>query len=176
MNNNLVAMDFANYLIWSAKEKFNKGITNLQLQKFLYFAYVKYLIRNNEKLFNDPIEKWQYGPVVPSVYHSFKDYGFFEINEPKQEFDVNFIDGKLHLNEKKFDPSVIDSDHKLSSILNDVLVKWINLPAFKMVEETHKEPMWKNYQTQIMNGERGLQYTDDEIKRFFLKNNSDLPF
>ena len=45
-----------------------------------------------------------------------------------------------------------------------------------MVEETHKEPMWKNYQTQIMNGERGLQYTDDEIKKFFLKNNSDLPF
>ena len=143
MNNNLVAMDFANYLIWSAKEKFNKGITNLQLQKFLYFAYVKYLIRNNEKLFNDPIEKWQYGPVVPSVYHSFKDYGFFEINEPKQEFDVNFIDGKLHLNEKKFDPSVIDSDHKLSSILNDVLVKWIDLPAFKWLKKHIKNQCGK---------------------------------
>lgn len=167
-------MDIANYIIWFAKNKFQKGITNLQLQKILYFSYVDYLNRYDKKLFREPIEKWQYGPVVPAVYHSFKDYGFFNINEPKQEFEVEFVDGKLHLNEKKFDPSFIEKDTK--DLLDSVVNKWIEVPAFKMVEITHEEPMWKNYQSQILSGERSLQYSDEEIKSFYRSKKNEFFF
>jgi uncharacterized phage-associated protein len=33
------------------------------------------LAKFNEPLFEDDIEAWMYGPVIPSVYHHFKDYG-----------------------------------------------------------------------------------------------------
>lgn len=160
------AMYIANYIIWFAQRKFELGITNLQLQKILYFAYVQYLLTFDKKLFGEAIEKWQYGPVIPEVYHAFKDYGFYKINEPKQQFDVEFINGKLQLNEQPFDPSLLEHDDQTLTLINKVIHRWIKIPAFELVEITHAEPMWKNYQNQIINGEKSLIYTDQEIKQF----------
>ncbi|AOA58222.1 Panacea domain-containing protein [Acinetobacter larvae] len=177
MTKTYAAMDIANYIIWFANNSLELSITNLQLQKFLYFSYVEYLIGCNDRLFSDSIEKWQYGPVVPSVYHAFKDYGFFSISKPKEEFDVTFIDGRLQLIEKKFDPNLINSEFRVSSSIQKIINKWIEEDPFKMVEFTHKEPMWKDYEDRILSGERGLEYGDDEIKSFYQKESrSGLPF
>ena len=42
----------------------NNDLTNLKLQKILYFAQAEHLKKYNQKLFNQDIEAWQYGPVV----------------------------------------------------------------------------------------------------------------
>lgn len=51
------------------------GLTNLKLNKLLYFAQVESLRRRGVVLFEDAIEAWQYGPVVPAVYRAFKLFG-----------------------------------------------------------------------------------------------------
>lgn len=48
-------------------------ITPLKLQKLLYFFYVTYKSRTGRKLFDDSFEVWDYGPVVPIVYFSYKN-------------------------------------------------------------------------------------------------------
>lgn len=169
-------MDIANYIIYFSNTVLGKSVTNLQLQKFLYFSYVNNLTIRNVKIFSDPIEKWQYGPVVPSVYHSFKDYGFFGISEPKEEFGLTFNDGRLQLNEKKFDPSFIESDQETRNQIDSVVRKWIDEPPFKMVEFTHDEPMWKDYEEAIMRGQKGLQYGDKEIIAYYKSQKTELPF
>lgn len=50
-------------------------LTNMRLQKLLYFAQGWCLARYGKPLFNAPIEAWHYGPVVPEVYHHYKVFG-----------------------------------------------------------------------------------------------------
>ena len=75
------ALEIAGYFIHLANldivgiDKEAEGITNLKLQKVLYFAQAYYLGRFDRPLFDDDIEAWQYGPVVPAVYHAFSKYG-----------------------------------------------------------------------------------------------------
>ncbi len=70
------AQDVAKYLIFLAsqenKEKEREGVTNLKLQKVLYFAQAYYLAKLGKPLFSEKLEAWEYGPVVPNVYHKFK--------------------------------------------------------------------------------------------------------
>ena len=51
------------------------ALTNLALQKLLYFAHAIFLIRNRRPLLSGYFEAWKYGPVHPTVYMAFKDAG-----------------------------------------------------------------------------------------------------
>ena len=63
-------------------------ISNLKLQKLLYYAQGCYLAFYNRPLFNDELVAWEHGPVVESVYHEYKNNGgrgiesFGNIQEP----------------------------------------------------------------------------------------------
>ena len=50
-------------------------ISNLKLQKILYFAWIDYYKAKKEYLFDDYMCAWQLGPVVPDVYYRFCVYG-----------------------------------------------------------------------------------------------------
>jgi uncharacterized phage-associated protein len=50
-------------------------ITNLALQKLLYFAHSIHLVRTKMPLVSGYFEAWQYGPVHPSAYRAFKASG-----------------------------------------------------------------------------------------------------
>jgi uncharacterized phage-associated protein len=69
-------------------------ITNLKLQKLLYYAQAFYMVENNgEPLFSDDIEAWKYGPVVRTVYDKYKIFEYsFIITEVE---DLSFLNDKL---------------------------------------------------------------------------------
>ena len=78
------ALDVAQYIIYLASqnivdevkgEKVYEGITNLKLQKLLYFVQVYFLVKQNKPLFSQEFKAWQYGPVVEEVYQEYKRYG-----------------------------------------------------------------------------------------------------
>jgi uncharacterized phage-associated protein len=48
-------------------------ITNLKLQKLLYYAQAWHLALFSEPLFDEPIEAWVHGPVVPSIFRRYKE-------------------------------------------------------------------------------------------------------
>lgn len=51
-------------------------VTNLQLQKILYLAHMVFMGNNNGRpLIREGFEAWDYGPVVPALYHEAKKYG-----------------------------------------------------------------------------------------------------
>jgi uncharacterized phage-associated protein len=50
-------------------------VTNLKLQKLLYYAQAWHLVFfDGEPLFDDPIEAWVHGPVVPAIFRRYKEY------------------------------------------------------------------------------------------------------
>lgn len=83
----LKAIDVANFFIYLMPEADNE-ITNLKLNKLIYFAQGYNIQRHNKPLFKDEIQAWQYGPVVPSVYHEFKGYKNSHIPKPTKNFDI----------------------------------------------------------------------------------------
>ncbi len=45
------------------------------------------LFLNDKPLFEDDIQAWAYGPVVPNVYHEYKKYNFNYIDNSKIDID-----------------------------------------------------------------------------------------
>ena len=77
------ALSVANYFIDLAKRD-NKPITQLGLMKRVYIAHGFSLALNGKSLLDprfDKVEAWKYGPVIPSVYHYFKQYKAVPITE-----------------------------------------------------------------------------------------------
>lgn len=74
------AIDIAKYVVDRCYEHKNP-ISNLQLQKILYFLWIDYYEETSESLFKDHILAWSLGPVVPEVYNEFKQYGASRIQK-----------------------------------------------------------------------------------------------
>ena len=94
------ATEVSNEIIRVA-HKTGKSISNMKLQKLLYLAQGIHLAINNDTpLFEDSINAWKYGPVVPSVHHKFKiyfsgeipaDHPFLTENNPLGESEKKLI-------------------------------------------------------------------------------------
>lgn len=80
-------------------------LTNLKLNKLVYYSQVEALRDEGSVLFDDPIEAWGYGPVEPSVYHRFSYYGRSRIQEPSVLFGQKIIDDRraIHFVDKTWE-------------------------------------------------------------------------
>ncbi len=96
-------------------------ITNLKLQKLLYYAQAWYLALHGSSLFEEEIEAWIHGPVVPSVYRKFKHWGFKPIN---------------------YVPSNIKLTQKIKNHLQEVIDVYGGYAAFELEKLTHESEPW----------------------------------
>ena len=65
---NIQARLVAKYVLEQCKKK-KKPISNLQLQKMLYYIQIE-LMKQNEDIIIDEFEAWRFGPVINNVYYS----------------------------------------------------------------------------------------------------------
>ena len=101
-------------------------ISNLKLQKLCYYAAgVMAAARNSDDspLFAEPIKAWQHGPVVPVLYHKFKEYGSAGI-PPIENYDFSELEKR----------DVV--------VLNDVYNFYGQYSAWKLRNMTHEEAPW----------------------------------
>lgn len=125
------------------------GISNLKLQKLLYYAQGFHLALLNKPLFDESIEAWDHGPVVPEVYHKYKSFGSSPIIS-NVEFDLNSIDLETQ---------------KLLELVYDTFAIY---SAWGLRNLTHQESPW------IEARESGSSLiTQETIKTFFDENYQD---
>jgi len=117
------ALNIAKILISFTDTDFGDVITNLKLQKLLYYAQGSSLALNNKKLFNEDIIAWQYGPVVPNVYDEFKTYG-------KGPIDI------------KDNSDYTEVDDETLEILDEVYRVFGQYSAIRLMELSHSETPW----------------------------------
>lgn len=122
------AGDIADFFIDIANKQFvdedgvAEGITNLKLQKILYFAQAAHLSMYGKPLFNEEIEAWKFGPVVASIYRKYKSQLNKTLPQPK------------HLKELPNDLKIF-----LESIWNI----YGKFSAAELVNITHNHEPWK---------------------------------
>ncbi|WP_343008344.1 Panacea domain-containing protein [Parolsenella catena] len=80
------AVDVANYLV----ERWGRcyPATIHKLNRLVYLVQAEAIATMGEPLFEDRIEAWQCGPVVPAVIHAFGEWGDMAITEPTEHVEV----------------------------------------------------------------------------------------
>lgn len=84
------ALEIAKYVINKCTIEAHP-VSNLQLQKILYFLQRDYLQKDSVVLFSDNIQAWQFGPVVSEVYYQYCGFGSMGITM-KYESEVDEAD------------------------------------------------------------------------------------
>ena len=74
----------ADYII-RAKHARGESVTNLELQKLVYYAQAWFLALYDRALLDEPFEAWVHGPVQPDLYQRFKALGWRPISDIPQE-------------------------------------------------------------------------------------------
>ncbi len=117
------ASQIADRILFAA-DKRGISVTNLKLQKLIYYAQAWHLAIWDEPLFDDRIEAWIHGPVVPPVFGRFKQYRWNPIavaNAESGDVDEEYI--REHIEE--------------------VLEAYGNLTGPQLETLTHQEDPWK---------------------------------
>lgn len=117
------ASELAKYILNESK----KDLSNLELQKTLYFTELDYFKKFKKHLIEDDFQAWKFGPVADEVYWKYRNYGANSINRPD---DISEISKKLNDEEKK--------------IINKSIQDCNKKTYWALVEESHKDGgAWK---------------------------------
>jgi uncharacterized phage-associated protein len=103
-------------------------LTNLKLQKLLYYIQVLSLKRTGKPLFNDKIEAWDYGAVVPEIYYQYQSFGKHILDTDRPNLMLEPLEVKM--------------------IIDDVVADKGRFAGIALMEMIHKENPWKITRTQ----------------------------
>ena len=136
------AIDVAEYIVEYCNDH-NYGVSNLKLQKLLYFVQAYFLIASQNACFYEEIEAWDFGPVVPSVYSKFKQFGSTDIPKMPNLYSV-----------------ILNHDKKL---IDAVIEKFRGYTSTDLVQLTHNQDPWRNAHAKGYNG----IITKEAIRSYF---------
>ena len=136
----------ADYLLWFACSH-GDPLTNLKLQKLIYYAQAWHLALKDSPLFEDRFEAWVHGPVVPSLYRRFKENGWSPIivnNEPE------------------------GLSTEIITHLQDVLKVYLGFSAYDLERLSHSELPWKSARGDLPPDEASnAKISSDEMKAYY---------
>lgn len=158
----------ANFIIDIAIEKDNP-VTNLKLQKIMFFLQGYCLFKYNTPLIDGRFSKWRYGAVEEEVYIEFKNNGSFPIT---YEYKVmNIKDGVIHVRPVRMDNNVLKSG--IANEFEEIIDKLIDIESWKLAEIVFSHSSWKDFKDEICS-DKARDYTNEEIKACFIDNKSEL--
>ena len=138
--------DVANFFLNKANET-GSFISNLKLQKLVYYAQAWHLAINDRPVFEEDFQAWVHGPVVPALYRLYKRYSFHPIAE---EPDTPF-----------FYPETLE-------VLEEVAEEYMPEDAITLEMMTHIEDPWLETRGDLPPDANCERIIDKElIKRYF---------
>lgn len=136
---------FANHVISVARDSVG-GISNLQLQKVIYFTLGQYIRDNGiddlvEEIYTERFEAWQYGPVIRSEYFRNKEYGRYRI---RRDTEIN------------------PQYHDFNGYIRDNAKRSVS----ELVDDSHSRPTWYKNREAILSNER-IFYSLEDLENDF---------
>lgn len=104
------------------------GISNLSLNKVIFFVHAHFLIDWDKKLVDQEFEAWKYGPVCADVFHSFKKFESKFITERARY--INFATGETVI------PNAVLSEEE-NIYFREITSFYARIPSGKLVDMSH---------------------------------------
>lgn len=123
----------ANAFVKKATDGELSGLSPMKLQKLMYFAQAWHLKVKDKPLLDDQFARWQHGPVIPSIYHEFKAFGWSSITRQATTLSVG-ADGGYEMNI----PIIPPEDKSTWGLIDAIIKKYGHLNATALSELTHK--------------------------------------
>lgn len=164
------AMDIADEIITLSSNKGN-AVSNLKLQKMMYFLNALSLVKDGVLLIDDgqKFEKWDYGPVIHSVYTEYSSNGRNEITEPKVHCYFNFgEDGVLEPVEYEFKEE--DMNCRDRDFISQNIELFLCYTASQLVGFSHYEPQWQNKIPYVYDEQETKEFYSQARNRFWEKS------
>lgn len=98
-------------------------ITHLKLQKLIYYAQAWWIANKGEALFDEDMQAWTHGPVVPSIWQEYKNFGW-EALPPVENYEFKVPD-------------------EIKAFLANVYKTYGKFSAKYLEDLTHREDPWK---------------------------------
>lgn len=148
----LTGLDVATYILSKIK------CTHLSLEKLVYFAYADYLCAHSGRLFEDQIYAFTHGPVIESVYETYKRSGAQYVKPLEFGDDSEVETGVKALPAQSRILFAKDGAEKLRSI-DQTINKYGNCTAGSLVDRTHRTGSpWSH-----VNSAKAYQTISDEL-------------
>ena len=118
-------LNVARYFIIRAYEDgIEAEMTNMKVQKLLYYAQSLHLALYNEPLFAEQIQAWRYGPVCPPAYKFYSEFEAKQLPIPDKE-------------------SLLQLPREKKELLEEIWEYFGRYHAYKLSDMTHVEFPWK---------------------------------
>lgn len=128
----IAAYAIANAFVQLAQEGRIPQLTPMKLQKLMYFTQAWYLRERGFPLLDDHFSRWQYGPVIPAIYHEFKAYEAGVITQPAQTLSADSDGWNAHV------PAVPKSDRDTWALLHVIAQRYGGFSGPQLSAITHK--------------------------------------
>ncbi len=141
--------DIANYFLHKAKET-AITVTNLKLQKLVYYAQAWHLAIHNEPLMKGAtFEAWIHGPVIHELWNEYRNHSYEPINE-------------------EVTPPKLDA--RTDQFLEEVVEVYLDKDAYTMELMSHREDPWILARKGCADNERCTNIISEESMRTYFKS------
>lgn len=148
MSSQYTADRIAAYFILKC-QAYGDFISNLRLQKLLYYAQAWHLAIFDVPLFDDEFEAWENGPRIPSVYKQYEKYSTLPIQYPS------------HL-------SFPDFNKELNDFFEEFIDEYWQCSGWELMQMLYKETPWLEVRENIVNKDTNINLiTKSAIKNYF---------
>lgn len=118
----------ANFVLDLAEQE-RERVSNLRINKIIYFLHVGFLREFGRPLVSAKIEAWDHGPVFREIYHQFKKFGRSEISGRANR--VNLATGV-------YEAANIEIPSDEVNFLTERCCQLLKIPAGMLVEKSHE--------------------------------------
>lgn len=142
-------------------------LTPLKLNKLVYLAHAWHLALFDEELLDEYVEAWKYGPVVPSVYHTFKRFGNGPVSTPAFAIQPGMFGGR-NVTQAELQGSS-DETQTIKQLLETVWKSYGKYSAAELSAMTHRKgtPWYQTWHHEEGSKIRGKHINNDQIGKYF---------
>jgi uncharacterized phage-associated protein len=146
-------------LVLDLAEHLGVDVTNITINKIIFFLHGWYLTKTGEPLVSAKIEAWDYGPVFRELYVEFKQFGSKPISTRAMRRNPSTAEKETCVGNF--------TEHDLG-FLRPLIEKYVVLSAGKLVELSHvRGGPWDQVYNHPGESNPGMRISDELIRQYF---------
>lgn len=135
------------------------AVTNMALNKIVYFVHCDYLLEQGEPLVSAKIEAWKHGPVFREIYQAFKGWGDQAIRSRATKVDP--ISGEVV-------KAAVHFGHNEAPYIAGLIDRYVHFSAAQLRALSHSAGgPWHVVWGHDGEANPGMKITNEHIKEFY---------